>query len=466
MEIIETLKKDTGESTDIIFKREQIGNLEIYLVFSETLASGDYINEYILESLVEAREVTSQSLENILPDSNTSIPKNYQEMLEFIYKGFCLVITKGKVIAIEAKKDIDRSVATAENEVSLVGPKDSFTENFNMNIGLIRKRIRTNKLRVDEKFIGQLSNTKVGICYMENIASKKLIQNVKRRLAEIDIDGIIDSSYLKNNLIDKKTIFPVINQTERPDLASQSLLEGKIIIIADNSPYAIIIPTFFLDYFHAPDDYYQKNINISFIRLIRLLAFAIAIFIPGLYIAYTTHNSSSLPINLLINLIVQRSSVPFPSFIECITMILCFEILRETDLRIPSKTSSAISILGGLILGEAAVSAGIISPIMIIIVAISSISGLIFSNLAMIYLIRYLRIINIFLCSIFGIFGCVITFLFIMIELSGIENFNLSYIAPFAPINREIDDSLIKIDNKVKRRNPLLSKKNNIRGRS
>ena len=297
---------------------------------------------------------------------------------------------------------------------------------------------------------------------MNNIVDYSLVKSIKNSIKKIDIDGIIDSNYISERIIKKDSLFPVLNSTERPDLASQALLEGKIILIIDNSPYVLIIPAFFSDFFHTPDDYYEKNINVSFIRIIRLIAFIISIFLPAFYISVTTHNPDSIPINILINFIYQRMNVPFPAFMEAIIMILSFEILRESDTRIPSKMGTSVSILGGLVLGDAAVSAGIISPIMIIIIAISAISGLVFTNIEMIYSIRYFRIISLLLATFFGLYGVFISLILLITKLCSIDSFGYPYMSPFSPIVKDqLKDSIIKTKN-IKR-NPLLSQKNIIR---
>jgi len=228
----------------------------------------------------------------------------------------------------------------------------------------------------------------------------------------------------------------------------------------------MIIPTFFIDFFHTPDDYYQKPFNITFIRFIRLVAFIISIFLPAYYISVTTHNPESIPITLLTSFASQRLNVPFPGFIEAFLMITCFEILRESDTRTPSKAGPSISILGGLVLGEAAVSAGLVSPIMIIVIAISVISGLLFSSNSLIFSIRYFRIILLILSAFFGLFGMFIGLLFLIIKLCSINTFGFPYTSPFSPlIKSELRDSFIKTKNKSLRlRNPLLAKKNIIRG--
>ena len=467
--LIDRIKKNTGNSCDMVFKKITVKDKTIHIVYNETLSSSSFISEYIMKSLIKLNieniDFCLSNLNSFLAGINKIELYSFKEIIDYLYKGFSIIICDDFIMAIESRNNIDRGIPTSDVEVSLLGPKDGFNERFNDNIALIRKRLRTNELYVDNLEIGKLSKTKVGICYMNNIIDDSLLVKVKSKLDDIDIDGIIDSSYVRKYL-SKSKLLPTINLTERPDIASQALLEGKIIIVVDNSPFVLILPTFFIDFFHTPDDYYEKNINISFVRILRVLAFFIAIFLPGIYISLTTHNIDVIPSLFLNNLINQRLSVPFPSFVECIILLVSFEILRETDLRIPSKMGSSISILGGLILGEASVSAGIVSPIMIIVVAISSISGLIFSNISIIYLIRYLRLFTVLLGTFFGFYGIFLSFMFFMIKLSSLESFDYPYTYPLSPISsKEFGDSLIKYDTNLKYRNLLLSKKNMIRGR-
>jgi len=464
--MIERIKKKTGNSCDIIYKNYFINNKELNIIYSETLCSSVFISEHIIESLVSIKTNNiNKDIFSYLSGVNKVELYSFNEIIDYIYKSFCIVIYDNYIVAIEARNNIDRSIPTSDIEVSLLGPKDSFNERFNDNLGLIRKRLRTNELYVDNLEVGVLSKTKIGICYMNNIVDKDLVFKIKSFLDDIEIDGIIDSTYIRRYL-SKSKLLPTVNMTERPDIATQALLEGKVVIIVDNSPFVLILPTFFVDFFHTPDDYYEKNINISFVRVLRLIAFLIAIFLPGIYISLTTHNIDVIPSLLLNNLINQRMSVPFPSFVECIILLVAFEILRETDLRIPSKMGSSISILGGLILGEAAVSAGIVSPIMIIVIAISSISGLIFSNISIIYLIRYLRLFVVFLGTFFGFYGIFLSFLLFIIKLSSLDSLGYPYTYPFSPISSiELSDSIIKYNTKPKYRNLLLSKKNKVRGK-
>ena len=352
-----------------------------------------------------------------------------------------------------------------DGELTIAGPKDSFTENFNSNLGLIRKRIKSGNLKVIDLEIGRSSKTKVGILYVEDIVKEEIPSRIMEVLSKIDIDGIIDSSYLKTALEGQKSYFPTIMMSERPDKSSMALLEGKVVIIVDMSPYALILPSFFIDFFHTTDDYYQKSFNTTFIRIIRLLAFFIAIFTPALYISVTTRNYNLIPLDLLLVLKAGRTFVPFPAYIEALFMIVCFEILKESDLRMSYTSGSSISILGGLILGDAAVSAGIVSPIMIIVIAISSIAGLIFSSVELENAIRIYKIFLLILGTIWGIYGVSIGAIYIAYKLLTLKMFGIPYLVPFIPLEKnELKDTFIKGEQSVKKRNSFLTK-NIIRGK-
>ena len=352
----------------------------------------------------------------------------------------------------------ERDIGIIRSEITLGGARDSFIENINTNFNLIKKRIKSDKLKIDNMCIGKYTKTKINILYIDGIVKKDLVNHIKKKLEKINIDGIIDSSYLRNSL-EKHNLFPTLSMSERPDRCSMALLEGKVIVLVDNSPYALILPSFFIDYFHSIDDYFQKSFNTSFIRIIRVIAFLIAIFIPGLYISFTTRNYSLIPIDLLLVLKSGRTFVPFPAYIEALFMIICFEILKESDLRRNITSGSSISILGGLILGDAAVSAGIVSPIMIIVIAISSISGLIFSSIELNNALRAYKIFILILSSIFGIYGVILGGIILLINLIDTEVFGYNYLSKF-----DIDDSIIKIDRNIKKRSNKLSN-NIIRGR-
>lgn len=466
--LADEIKKAFGSSTDLIVRPFIINNREITLVMSEVLGSGGYVNDFILRRLLTIKfqgdDIGSELL-NFIPTNNGKILNKLSDMTDYICMGFALILFSDneseKAIAIEARATVDRGIPIVNNEASITGSKDAFNENFNTNVGLIRRRIRDCNLYVDGMFVGKSSKTKIGILYMNNIAIKKNVDNIKNKLKKINVDGILDTGNLKSYL-DSKTnfFFPTITSTERPDKVAQALLEGKIAIVSDNSPFVLITPTFFVDYLHTSDDYYEKAINTSFIRIVRFLALFIAIFTPALYIALTTHNQNILPLSLFLNFMEQRDTVPFSALIEALFMSISFEILRESDIRKPASMGTSVSILGGLILGDAAVSAGIISPIMIIVISISAISGLAFSSVEMIYALRWWRFIMLFLAMFFGLFGIFVGFIILLASLVTTSSESLPYLAPFSPfIKEEIKDTIVKGNHKKTRfRNPLLTK--------
>lgn len=433
-------------SIDYKTKELIINKQKIILLYNDILVNKEMINKEILSKIKDLSKKQIQSLNKYLPNINTEKIKK-KDINNKLNNSNLILIINNNIYSIETKLITDRAISPSTNELNITGPKDSFNENINTNINLIRKRIKSKNLILKESIIGKETNTKISLLYMNNIANDKLINEIQNKIKNINIDGIIDSSYIKKYL-DTNKLFPTIIQTERPDKASIALLEGKCIILVENSPYALILPSFFLDFFHTPDDYYQKNINTTFIRLIRLCAFLISLLTPAIYIATTTRNYNLLPYKLLIMLKAGRTFVPFPAYIEAFFMIVCFEILKETDIRMSQTSSSAVSILGGLILGDAAVSAGIVSPIMIIVIAISSISGLIFSSLELSNALRTYKILLLILSSILGIYGVLIGLIYLIINLINTKTFNYKYLSPIYPFNKnEIKDSFIKLKN-------------------
>lgn len=455
--IISKLKKEIT-SKDYIFKEVLIQNKKINLIFNEVLTDSNSINKLLYYLLTKVNKKDLNNLINKIPINNSIIIKE-KDIKKYLNLGYVIIIYKN-VYAVELKSHEGRGVQTINSELSIGGAKDSFSENINTNLSLIRKRIKRN-LIVETLTIGRISQTKVNILGINGIVSNKLIKSVKKRLEKIDIDGIMDSSYLKFSLEDGKNLFPTIMMSERPDKCSMALLEGKVVILVENSCYGLILPSFLLDFFHTTDDYFQKSFNTTFIRIIRLFAFLIAVFLPALYISVTTRNYELVPFPLLLMLKAGRSFVPFPAYIEALFMIIAFEILKESDLRMSTTSGSAVSILGGLILGDAAVSAGIVSPIMIIIIAISSIAGLIFTSIELVNALRIYKIFLLILGTILGIYGVIFGGIIMFINIFKTKIFGFKYLE----IDKnEIKDSIVKIDDNVRKRNTRLTN-NVLRGR-
>ncbi len=464
MFLVQRIKKTISISKDYKIREFMVDRKKVYLVFNEVLCSTTMINDFILDDLIRLSKRQLKNVESHLPDANV-IGIEEKDIFSFVNQGFAVLITD-KLYAIEVRERLDRGVASVQSELSITGPKDSFTEMFNTNLGLIRRRIKTTNLESLDLEVGRYTKTKVTILSVKGIVKEELVQKVYDQLKRISIDGIIDSSYLKSYLEGDHTLFPTVMMSERPDRASMALLEGKVVILTDLSPYALILPSFFLDYFHTVDDYYQKNSNTTFIRIIRVIAFFVAIFLPAIYISVTTRNYDLVPYRLLLILKAGRTFVPFAAYIEALFMIIAFEILKESDIRMSATTGSAVSILGGLILGDAAVSAGIVSPIMIIIIAISSIAALIFPSNELVNAIRFYKISILLLSAFFGIYGVFVGAVFLFYKLISMKSFGFSYLSPIIPFDKyEWKDSILRKEQKTKYRNSYITD-NVVRGRN
>ena len=455
-------------SSDIVTRKINVKGTDILCIYLESVASDDKISEFLMKEIntYSKNKILTvnlfDKLKNTIPNSHITVESKLEDCFTKLASGFTCIFIDGdkQYITVETKSKLDRGITESTSESIVRGPKDSFTENNSTNLGLIRKRIKDKNLWYDEIKIGRRTNTKVTIAYINGIANEHIVNNIKEKLNKIDIDGIIDSGNIRDFLIQNQSIFPEIKSTERPDLACNSLLEGKIIILVENTPFTLILPITLNDFLHASEDYYQKSSNVSFTRILRYISFLITITIPGLYTALTTFNQEIIPDQLLISLAIQRDGVPFSTVFELVIMITTFEILRESDIRLPSTMGAAISIVGALVLGEAAVSAGIVSPIVIIVVAITSICGLLFTDIDFVNAIRWWRFIFIIFSAAAGLIGFVIATVLFINKLASITFDNVCYLAPFSPLYvKSINDSIIKLpNNKLKSRSPYITK--------
>ena len=453
-DIIDSLKRNTNNNDDYTYRLKYICGKRVYVIYNEPLVSSNSISDFIIRSLDRINESFNSDddlsvlIKNDIDNFKVKEINTYKDVSYYLNNGFTVILIEESdyALALETRADLFRGVSTPLTESTVRGAMDAFTENYQTNIGLIRRRIKDDNLWTISRDIGKYTKTKVSILFINGIVKTELIQKVEGLINKIDIDGIVNSGTIKN-LIEKenKSIFPTIISTERPDKVSLSLLKGKIAILVDNSPFVLILPANFNDYFLSVEDSFGKSHNVSVTRIIRYMAFFISMLTPAIYIAITTYNQEILPTQLLVSFSSQRANVPFPAFVESIIMIISFEVLRESDLRIPTFTNSAISIVGSLILGEAAVNAGIVSPIMIIVVAITSISALLFSEPELINGLRWYRIFFMIGASLMGIYGVIIIFIFLIIRLCSLESFGVAYLFPYAPFSiTGIKNSFIK----------------------
>ena len=446
-DIINKLKKETNNDENIIIRKKQMIFKTIYIIYNQTITSSSDISNFIIRSLNNIYLPTYKNIKNKINNFKYQELTTYNDLTYYLNSGFTIIIyNNNKYLALETRKNLSRGITTPTTENTPRGALDSFTENIENNIGLIKRRIKSNDLWIKNYRLGKYTDTSVSLLYIKSIAKDKLINDVDNLLKKINIDGIIATGTIRN-LIEKenKNNFPNIMSAEKPYTAAKYLLQGNVVILADNDPFALIMPTTINDYFISEEDDFAKSINVTLTRIIRYITFMITLLTPGIYIAMTTYNQEIIPTELLIGIAAQRENVPFSTFVEALLMMISFEILRESDLKIPSFASSAISIVGALILGEAAVSAGIVSPIMIIIIAITSISALTFVEPEFINAMRLYRFLFMIGGALFGIHGILLVFIFMIINLSSYDFLGMPYLTPFAPpITANLKDSIIK----------------------
>lgn len=450
--IINKLKEETNNSSYIVYREKYINNIKIDIIYNEVLTDQDKMSNFIyrsldhIEKIYQEKELLYDVIKNNISNIKIKEINNYQDICKYLNNGFVILLIEDDYsLALEVKKNLTRSIEKPMTETTIRGAMDSFTENIETNIGLIKRRLKTNKLWNEDMELGKYTKNKISILTIKGLTDSKIKDNIINKLNSLEIDGVTDTGTLKHLIENEtKTIFPTSITTERPDKVASSLLRGKTVIIIDNCPFALIMPVDINDFFLSQDDKDSNYINNSLTRILRYLAFSITVLTPGIYIALTTFNQEMIPLELLTSFASQRSTVPFPAFFEALLMFVSFEILRESDYRIPNVSNSALSIVGALILGEAAVNAGIVSPIMIIIVAITAISALVIVEPELSNAIKWYRILFMLGGTTIGIFGIFIVFIIFTTNLCSINSYGKSFTMPFTPINSDIKNSIIK----------------------
>ncbi len=456
MNIENILKKKFNNSSDLI-----IHNIKkVQVIYLQSLCDANRINDYILKNIGLVNNI--KDIKQILPGPNLKEITS-KEINFYLYNGFTIVYFK-KLYAIETKANLIRNVEKPTAETDIFGPKDSFNESIQTNLGLIKRRIKTSNLINDDFIIGRISKTNISLLYLKEITDKNLVNKIEDKLINLDIDSVIATGQLKQCLgKENRTTLPTIMESERPDITANALLEGKIVIIMDNSPFALIMPTFFADYINPLMDNYSKNINVNFLKIIRLICLFLTLIAPALYIAYVNYNQESIPLQLLTSFAGQLKDVPFPTAMEAFFMLVTALILRESDIRFPTSYGSSVSIVGALVLGNAAVAAGLISPIMIIIIAITFISSMIFTDNEMINSLRYYRFFWLVLASVLGLYGLFLGIILFLIHISGLEVLGKPYTYPMAPFDKiYLGKTLFRNTNKADNKRSKLLVKTNI----
>ncbi len=413
---IEFLKLSLKDNPDFITRELETGTKsKIYLAFFESLVNSETIDKYVVKNVTSHLNIHNKikDLKPLIGGPKLTTIKKDEEMFYYIENGFTLIIYKKECYAIETKAELDRGITMSQTEPNMYGPKDSFCENYQKNIGVIKRRIKNKNLRIEAVDRGIYTKTKLGVIYIEDKVNKDALKKVKKILNKFKDYEVTDSHDLVQELRTNK-IFPTILKTEKPSMAAKFLLKGYIVISIDNTPFALVIDA-------KMEDFVNPFTTDDFVKILRFVCLVLNILTPALYIALINFNQEAIPSSLLINFSTQRHNVPFPAIVEAFLMMIICELLRESDIRFPSNYGSSTSILGALILGEAAVSAGFVSPIMIIIVAISFVSGLIFTDIRFSNALRVMRYSFLLISAFLGLYGLSIALITTISIISNIK---------------------------------------------
>ncbi|RRJ67680.1 spore germination protein [Paenibacillus oralis] len=456
------LHQALGGSTDLVKKKLILGtNTELALFYIDGLVDTGILHNSILYSLTErgfsenddpekldAEQKLQLLKDNTLMAGDVKEITDYDKLLHDLLSGCIILLLDGANIALRIALPgwEDRNVGEPSSQSVVRGPMEGFTERLRTNTALIRRKIKDRHLWLETFQIGKVTQTDVAIMYLDNVVNAEIVNEVKRRLNKIDTDSILESGYIEEFIQDTAiTPFPTIYNSDRPDTIAAGILEGKVAILVDGTPFVLLVPSFFLNFFQSAEDYYQRADISTLLRVIRYLAFIIAMLAPALYVAITTYHQEMIPTTLVISLAAQRETVPFPAFVEAMLMEVVYEVLREAGVRIPKNIGQAISIVGTLVIGQAAVEAGFISSAMVIIVSVTAISSFVLPEMGMSIAVRIIRFALMGLGAFMGLYGILFGLFIIVLHLAGLRSFGMPYMSPIGPfIQSDLKDSVFR----------------------
>jgi spore germination protein len=429
------------DCSDIIIREfEMDHSIPAVLVFVDGLVNTQLLNETmkVLMMLEGGETAIERILGATLPVSQTQLIDNFGELLLSMLSGDACLLVEGnnKAVLMGIRGPEKRSIGEPETETVIRGPREGFVENLRTNTSLLRRKLKTPRLKMKSMTVGRESNTSLVIAYMEDLAMPSLVEEVEKRIQKIDIDAIIESSYLEELIQDDSySPFPQIQNTERPDVVATALLDGRVAIFVDGTPFVLIVPFVFVQIMQASEDYYERFQIATLLRWLRYLFLFLSLTTPALYVAITTYHQELLPTTLMLSIAASREAIPFPSVVEALIMEVTFEALREAGIRLPKAVGSAVSILGALVVGQAAVQAGIVSAPIVIVVSITGIASFTIPRFNGAIAIRMLRFPILFASAIFGFYGIFFCLMILIGHLASLRSFGVPYLSPLGPLS-------------------------------
>lgn len=476
------IKEILTDCDDIIYRDFFVGEKQQYkfvIIYTDGLADKSLISDYVLESLMhQARElppnltVVKDDLYKLVYKGNVAITdaketEYIEEIIDNVLMGETVLLIDGydKALIVSSRGWPTRGISEPQTEIVIRGPRDGFVETGKINTTLIRRRIRDPKLKLKTMQIGKMSKTDIAIMYIEDIVDKEMLKELNKKLESINIDAILESSYIEQ-LIENSwwSLFPQVESTERPDAVAASLYEGRIAIIVDNTPFVLLVPMTLNMAMQSSEDYYDRWIVTATLRIARYIAAPIVLLLPALYIAITSFHPGMIPTQLALYVASTRLDVPFPAFVEAIIMMGTLELLRESGTRISGPIGTTIGIVGGLIIGQAAVEAGIVSPLMVIIVAITTISSFTLPNYSFATGLRIASFGMMILASSLGLYGVMLGNILILTHLVGLKSLGVPYMMPYSSVVHGIGcmkDTIIRAPLKYMKKRPAFTRSKN-----
>lgn len=449
---LQILRSIYEDCFDVAFRTFLIGGeTKAALIYIEGLSNTEQIENNVLATLM-SKSLGKVSPHDVLEEkvhlSKIKEINKFAQCIENISIGnpVLLMQQERRGFALGLAKWEQRGIEEPSAESVIRGPREGFVEALGVNTSLLRRIIKSPDLKMQSSNVGRYTKTSVVIAYIEGIADKSLIEEVRSRLNRIEVDGVLETGYIEELIEDYPlSPFPQLLTTERPDVVSANLLEGRVAILVNGTPFVLIAPVSFFSFFQSADDYYNRYFNGSAIRLLRFLFMLVSVLLPSLYVAVLTHHQEMVPTTLLLSMASSRETVPFPAFVEALMMEITFEALREAGLRLPKQVGAAVSIVGALVIGQAAVQAGIVSAPMVIVVALTGIASFMVPRYAQGIALRLLRFPIILLAGTLGLLGIMLGVITIVIHLCKLHSFGVPYLSPIAPLkNRELKDVLIR----------------------
>lgn len=436
---------------------------EGWIIYSNILADSQFISQTILPNLFtlnlpSEQSVWAKAITTQLPFLPESFYTQWQDITLEILAGHTLILLEGineGYIATTAKVEA-RSIEKPDTETVIRGPLEAFAEEIGPNLAIIRSRFKDPNLKINKLILGKESRTTVTLLYLEGVIQPEILEEVRRRLTSANLRSVQESGFLMEFLSeDTWSPFPLIQSTERPDRTIAALVEGRAAILVEGSPFALLLPTVFWHFFHASDDYFQNYLIGSIIRLLRYLSYLIAISLPALYLIGTVFHPQLLPLRFLLSLTTARERVPIPTFLEITAMLFTLDIFREATLRLPRTIGPAIGIVGALVMGEAAVSAGVISPIMVIVVALTAVATFAAPNEELRGTARMSSYFLVLVSSFLGLYGFLLGASAILLHISSLESIGVPYLSPVASFHwKEWTDIFVRAPWSTLRRKP------------